>query len=112
MKEKYFPLKLFLDYFPQIVDITLDPDPTWAKIQDPDPSLIFLDPQHCYDVVHIYGEKLLNIIKQSYILRRDDSFKKIAVVIYELFCSYFTQGKGCEWVDCWVGAEFNEPLGR
>ena len=28
--------------------ITLDPDPNWAKILDPDPNSIYLDPQHCW----------------------------------------------------------------
>ena len=24
-----------------------DPDPNWAKILDPDPNSMYLDPQHC-----------------------------------------------------------------
>ena len=28
--------------------ITLDPDPNWAKILDPDPNSLYLDPRHCF----------------------------------------------------------------
>ena len=39
-----FPLKLFLIFFFlfffEIDHITLDPDPNWTKIQDPDPKFI------------------------------------------------------------------------
>ena len=30
----------------KIDSITLDPDPNWAKILDPDPNSMYLDPQH------------------------------------------------------------------
>ena len=32
-------------YF-KIYSITLDPDPNWAKVLDPDPNSMYLDPQH------------------------------------------------------------------
>ena len=47
-----FPLKLFLIFFFlfffEIDHITLDPDPNWTKIQDPDPkfNLFVMSQQH------------------------------------------------------------------
>ena len=35
-----------LNFFLKIYDITLDRDPNWAKIQDPDPNSMYFDPQH------------------------------------------------------------------
>ena len=34
-------------------DLDLDPDPypNWAKILDPDPNSMYLEPQHCFFVV-------------------------------------------------------------
>ena len=40
-----FLLKLFLIFSSKIDSITLDPDPNWAKILDPDPNSMYLDPQ-------------------------------------------------------------------
>ena len=33
--------------FPKIYNIILDPDPNWAKILDPNPNLMYLDPHEC-----------------------------------------------------------------
>ena len=52
----FFPLRLFiLNIFFKIDDITLDPDPNWAKIlePDPEPNSMFLDPQPCSGTNHI-----------------------------------------------------------
>ena len=32
----------------KIDSITLDPDPNWAKILDPGPTSMYLDPQHWF----------------------------------------------------------------
>ena len=53
-KQDSFSLKLFLNFSFKIDSITLDldpdrdldPDPNCAKIQDPDPNSMYLDPQH------------------------------------------------------------------
>ena len=49
-KENYLSLKLFWICFFKIDSITLDPDPdsNWAKILDPDPNSMYLDPQHWF----------------------------------------------------------------
>ena len=39
-------LPYFLIICLKIDDITLDPDPNWAKILDPNPNSMYLDPQH------------------------------------------------------------------
>ena len=46
-KENCFYLNFF-SFFSQVVQysITLDPDPYWAKILEPDPSSMYLGPQH------------------------------------------------------------------
>ena len=45
---KLFSQKLFLIFFFfKIYNITLDPDPNWTKILYPDPTSMYLDPQHC-----------------------------------------------------------------
>ena len=44
-KENCLSLKLFLIYFVSKLITTLDPDPNWAKILDPDPNSVYLDPQ-------------------------------------------------------------------
>ena len=38
--------KIILHFSFKIHSITLDPDPKWAKILDPDPNSMYLDPQH------------------------------------------------------------------
>ena len=40
--------KIILNFSFKIGNITLDPDPNWAKIldPDPDPNSMYLDPQH------------------------------------------------------------------
>ena len=43
--------KIIFNFFFQIDSITLDPDPNWAKILDPDPKSMYLDPQHCMEVL-------------------------------------------------------------
>ena len=54
--ENYFSLKLFWIFSFKIDCITLDPDPdldpdpNWARILDPDPNSMYLDPQHCCTV--------------------------------------------------------------
>ena len=47
-KENCFYLKLFLISSFKNDSITMDPDPdpNWAKILDPDPNSMYLDPQH------------------------------------------------------------------
>ena len=40
--------KIILNFSFKIDSITLDPDPNWAKILDPDPNSMYLDPQHCF----------------------------------------------------------------
>ena len=42
----YFSLNLFGIFSFKIDCITLDPDLNWAKILDPDPDSLYLDPQH------------------------------------------------------------------
>ena len=44
-------LKLF--FFFKIDSFTLDPDPNWATILDPDSNLMYLDPQHCLKLIII-----------------------------------------------------------
>ena len=44
--ENYFSLKLFRIFSFKIDRLTLDPDPNWAKILEPDPNSIYLDPHH------------------------------------------------------------------
>ena len=41
--------KKYLKYFFKIYNsvITLDPDPNWVKILDPDLNSMYMDPQHC-----------------------------------------------------------------
>ena len=50
--EKYLSLKLFTIFSFKIDSINLepDPDPNWAKIMDPDPNSMYLDPQNCLKV--------------------------------------------------------------
>ena len=51
LKKIIFFIKLFGIFYFKIDSITLDPDrdpnPNWAKILDPDPNSMYLDPQHC-----------------------------------------------------------------
>ena len=42
--KKKISLKLFWFFFFKIDRITLDPDPNWAQILDPDPNSMYLDP--------------------------------------------------------------------
>ena len=46
-KSILFCFKINLNFSFKIDNLTMDPDPTWAKIQDSDPnSMYYLDPQH------------------------------------------------------------------
>ena len=53
--EHYFSLKLCWIFSFKIdcifLEPDLDPDPNWAKILDPDPNSMYLDPQHCLEQV-------------------------------------------------------------
>ena len=35
-------------------DLDPDPEPNWAKILDPDPNSMYLDPQDCYAPPHLF----------------------------------------------------------
>ena len=54
-----------------------DPDPNWAKILDPDPNLMYLDPQHCLvlSVKNILCENL-NTLESSTPPPPPPSFKR------------------------------------
>ena len=58
-QENYLSPKLFWIFTCKVDSIALDPDPdqNWAKVLDPDPNSMYLDPQHClwdYITVHIF----------------------------------------------------------
>ena len=36
--------------------LVLDPDPNWAKILDPEPNSMYLDPQRCLILLLFYSE--------------------------------------------------------
>ena len=42
--------KIIFSFSFKVDSITLDPDPNWAKILDPDPNSKYLDPKHCLPV--------------------------------------------------------------
>ena len=47
LNENYFSVKLFRIFSFKIDSITLNPNPNWAKILDPNPNSIYLHTQHC-----------------------------------------------------------------
>ena len=48
LKGNFFSKIIIIFIFSFKIDsITLDPDPNWTKILDPDPNSMYLDPQHC-----------------------------------------------------------------
>ena len=66
-KENCFPLKLFYFHSSFKIDsTTLDPDPYWANIQDPDLNSMYLDPEHCLLVY--FSSMLVGSIQYSYSL--------------------------------------------
>ena len=44
-EEMFFPPKLLKKYI-TIYNITMDPDPNWAKLLETDPNSMYLGPQH------------------------------------------------------------------
>ena len=42
-----FFFKIIYFFFFKIDNLTLDPEPNWAKTQYPDQNSMYLDPQHC-----------------------------------------------------------------
>ena len=66
-------------FFFKINNITMDPDPNWAKILDPDPR--YLNPQHC---------------KKSFIKTRHK--------LRSLVCTVHCVQPGCRWCDGGCGA--------
>ena len=47
LKKTVFLYKKFFIFLFDNLPVTLDPDPNWANILDPDPNVMYLDPQHC-----------------------------------------------------------------
>ena len=43
----YAPLSAGQEAHWEVRTSLVDPDPYWAKIQEPDPNSMYLDPQHC-----------------------------------------------------------------
>ena len=74
-KKNRFSLKIIFLFLPFKIDnITLDPDPNWAKILDPDPKTkfnVFFYPQHCNKVRRVwYGR---SVIRSAYKLCYEDA---------------------------------------
>ena len=52
--ENYFPLKLFRIFSFKINSTGITPDPNWAKILDPDPNSMYLDPPHWLKAYYLW----------------------------------------------------------
>ena len=53
---KWIFSKIIKIIFSQIDNISLDPEPNWAKILDPDPNSMYLVPQHYFSLSSLFWQ--------------------------------------------------------